>query len=75
MEAQLEYIYTMHARFFCTFGADLQCQSVLINKISAMEFSRKFIKNALLVGQVQLYSDDQSRGGEDDPVDRDFLLT
>ncbi len=28
---------------FCTFGADLCAQSVLRNKISASEFSRKFI--------------------------------
>ncbi len=35
---------------FCTFGADLYAQSVLINKISASELSRKFMKSALLVG-------------------------
>ena len=37
---------------FCTgtFGANLCAQSMLINKISASEFSRKFIKSALLVG-------------------------
>ncbi len=34
----------------CTFGADLYTQSVLINKISASELRRKFIKGALLVG-------------------------
>ena len=34
----------------CTIGADLHAQSVLINKISATELSRKFIKRALLVG-------------------------
>ncbi len=45
MEAQLEYV----ARF-CTFGTDLYAQSVLVNKISASEISRKFIKSALLVG-------------------------
>ena len=35
---------------FCTFGAGLYAQSVLINKISASELCRKFIKSALLVG-------------------------
>ena len=40
---------------FCTFCADLLAQSVLINKISASELSRKFIKGALLVGQSLLY--------------------
>ncbi len=48
MEAQLEYASHTH---FCTFGTDLYAQSVLIDKISASEFSRKFItKSALLVG-------------------------
>ena len=42
--------YTLHARFFVTFGGDLNAQSVLINKISTPELSRKFIKSALLVG-------------------------
>ncbi len=41
--------YTLHTRF-CTFGADLYAQSVLSNKISASELSRKFIESALLVG-------------------------
>ncbi len=51
MEAQLEYTYyTLHARF-CAFGASLYGQSMIINKISASELSRKFIKSALLVGQ------------------------
>ncbi len=36
---------------FCTFGADLYAQSVLGNKISASEFSRKSIEGALLVGK------------------------
>ncbi len=31
-------------------GADLYAQSVIINKISASELSRKLIKSALLVG-------------------------
>ena len=53
MEAQLKYIqYTLHTRFFCTFGGDLYAQLVLINKISALELSRKFIKSALLVGMA-----------------------
>ena len=42
-------MYTLHTRF-CTFGTNLHAQSVLINKISASELSRKFIKSALLVG-------------------------
>ena len=39
--------HSMHV--FCTFGANLYAQSVL-NKISALELSRKFIKSAWLVG-------------------------
>ncbi len=35
-------------------GAGLYAQSVLINKISAMELSQKFIKSALLVGSFFL---------------------
>ncbi len=42
-------MYTLSTRF-CTFGADLHAQSVLSNKISASELTRKFIKSALLVG-------------------------
>ncbi len=42
-------IYTLHTRF-CMFSADLYAQSALINKISASELSRKFIKSVLLVG-------------------------
>ncbi len=42
-------LYTLHTRL-CTFGADLYAQSVLTNKNSASELSRKFIKSALLVG-------------------------
>ncbi len=44
-------IHTLHTRF-CTLGADLHAQSVLINKISASELSRKFVKSALLVGRA-----------------------
>ena len=40
------------ATCFCMFGADLYAQSVLVNKISASELTRKFIKSALLVGFV-----------------------
>ncbi len=42
-------MYTLHTRF-CTFGTDLHARSVLINKISASELSRKFTKGELLVG-------------------------
>ncbi len=42
-------IRTLHTHF-CTFGTDVYAQSVLINKISALELSRKFTKSALLVG-------------------------
>ncbi len=44
-------VYTLRAHY-CTFGADLHAQSVIINKISASELSRKLIKSALLVGHV-----------------------
>ncbi len=44
-------IYTLHTRF-CTFGADLYAQTVLINKIFAFELSWKFIKSTLLVGYL-----------------------
>ena len=40
--------HCMHV--FCTFGANLYAQSVLINEISAMELCRKFIKSVMLVG-------------------------
>ena len=45
-------MYTLHA-CFCMFGADLYAQSVLVDKISASELSRKFIKSALLVGEAE----------------------
>ncbi len=41
-------MYILHT-CFCTFGADLHAQSMLINKASASELSRKFIKSALLL--------------------------
>ncbi len=53
MEAQLKHVYTLHTNF-CTFAVDLYAQLVLINKISASELSRKFIKSKLLVGYLLL---------------------
>ncbi len=50
MEAQLVLNMHIACTFFCTFGADLYAQSVLIDKISASELSQKFIESALLVG-------------------------
>ncbi len=47
--------YTLHTRF-CTLGANLHAQSVTIDKISALELSRKFIKGALLVGRLSVPS-------------------
>ncbi len=46
-------IYCAHCihGFFCTYGADLYAQSVVSNKIFALDLSRNFIKSALLVGQ------------------------
>ena len=42
--------HASHARL-CTFGApDLHAPSVLVNKVSASELSRKFTKSAPLVG-------------------------
>ena len=49
----------------CTFGADLHAQSVLIDRISASEFSRKFIKSALLVGYYNyLHADTHTNTGK-----------
>ena len=45
-------MYTSHT-CVCVFGADSNAQSVLINKISASELDRKFIKSALLVGEEE----------------------
>ena len=42
-------MYTLYTRFY-TFGPDFHAESVISNKISASELSRKFIKSALLVG-------------------------
>ncbi len=47
-------MHTLHTRF-CTFGADLHAQSVIINKVSALELGQKFTKSALLVGQYPYY--------------------
>ncbi len=51
MKAQMECIHIAYM-FFCSFDANLYTQSMLINKISASQLSRKFIKSALLVGKL-----------------------
>ena len=38
---------------FCTFGSDLHAQSVLSNKISASDPSRKFVKSECVVGRAR----------------------
>ena len=43
-------IRTQCMHVFCTSRVDLYVQSVIINKISASELSRKLVKNGLLVG-------------------------
>ncbi len=41
----------MHGVFFCTFGGDLHMlRSVLVNRISASELSRKLIKKRCWLG-------------------------
>ncbi len=50
MEAQLKYRYIAYT--FLQFGADSCAQLMLINKISALELSWKFLKSALLVGEL-----------------------
>ncbi len=45
-------MYTLRT-YFCTFRADSYARSVIINKISASELSRKFAKSALLVGTTR----------------------
>ncbi len=49
MEAQSNIVHILDTQIlhFCAISA---AQSVIINKISASELSRKFIKSALLVG-------------------------
>ena len=49
MEVQLEYVQIAFTRF-CALDVDLHAKPVVINSISALELSRKFIKRALLVG-------------------------
>ncbi len=44
-------VYTLHVRP-CTFGTDLHAQLALVDKVSASELSRKFIKSPLLVGST-----------------------
>ena len=46
---------------FCKIGADLHAQSVISNKISASELSRKLIKSALLVGSSQSSNDEEKK--------------
>ncbi len=53
MKAQLECVHIAYT-FFCTFGADLYAQSVLINQTFASELSPKFIKSVFLVGSAVL---------------------
>ena len=56
-------MYTSHTRFH-TLGADLHAQSVLINKTSASELRRKFMKSALLlVGKKQQQADQKELVG------------
>ena len=56
MESPLEYLHISSSiNVFAHFGANLYAQSVFINKISASELSRKFIKSALLVGSACYY--------------------
>ena len=43
-------IRTHFIHVFARFGTNLHAQPVLVNKISASELSRKFIKSALSVG-------------------------
>ena len=50
MEAHLEYVHILYT-LFARLGANLHAQSLLINKISALEH-RKFIKGPLLVGYL-----------------------
>ncbi len=52
-ETQFEYV-TRCIHVFARLVADSFAQSVLSNKISASELSRKFIKSALLVGYVRV---------------------
>ncbi len=52
MEAQSEHAHIAYTGFFFARSAPtLHAQSVLTNKISASELSRKFIKGLLLAGR------------------------
>ena len=48
-------ICTCCTHVFCKFRADLHAQWVIIDKTSASELGRKFIKSELLVGIVEFY--------------------
>ncbi len=50
MEAQLEYVYITYLHVFARLELTCMLSRCLKNKISASEFSRNFIKSALLVG-------------------------
>ena len=52
-------IYTMHT-CFCTFDANWYAQLVLINKISASELSRKFIKECVVGWVLFLYRENRA---------------
>ena len=54
MEAQPEYVHVART-FFARSAPICYAQSVLINKVSASEVSRKFTKSALLVGYSAPY--------------------
>ncbi len=49
IEAQLEYAHVLYT-FFARLCADMYASSVLINKTSESELSRKFVNSALSVG-------------------------
>ncbi len=52
MEAQPECIHIAFIHLFTRLAPELYAQSVLINKISASEPSRKLIESTLLVGSL-----------------------
>ena len=49
MEAQSEHVHVAYTSLH-VFGADLDAQSAISNKISESELRRKFIRSVLLVG-------------------------
>ena len=63
MEAQLEHVRVAYT-FYAGLAPTCMLQSVIGNKISASELSRKFIKSALLVGMLQLSQEGISKGGK-----------